>query len=180
MEIEDYERQFQPVFLKRTENFIKQGMIQFDEETAGRLAGPFEGNFAYFLIQDCSKNSWMFLNSEELLKSAFRFSYHHFPFGAYRSYAKNEEQLQARLAKLNKKQRKHWEESQKQYHQTKPSVEKPISFKIYGNDDGNHDASYAKFYQNETEALAELELFLSMQPINYYLHVSENGFVFTN
>ena len=41
-------------------------------------------------------------------------------------------------------------------------------------------ASYTKYYPTLEAARAELDLFLADQPLNFPLHVQENGFEFTN
>ena len=57
-----------------------------------------------------------------------------------------------------------------------PTLEKPYGLYLGGND----DASWTKFYPSLEPLREELGLFLAMQPLNFNLHVGENGFVFTN
>ena len=45
----------------------------------------------------------------------------------------------------------------------RPTVEKPFALKIAGND----DCSYTKYYPTLEAARAELDLFLSDQPLNF-------------
>jgi hypothetical protein len=61
------------------------------------------------------------------------------------------------------------------YHLDHPIKELPIELKLYGND----DTSWAKSYKNIDEALQELELFESNQPLEYHI-VYDFKFYFTN
>ena len=90
--------------------------------------------------------------------------------------AQSEEHLQKRLALLTPKELKVWQEGKDKWRIDRPTLEFPIAPKLAGND----DSTYTKFYPTLEAARAELDLFLADQPLNFDLHVSENGFVFTN
>jgi hypothetical protein len=157
---------------------IAEGMLQFDETTA-HFAGPFEGGYAYFRLTD-HRNlpGWTLLPLAEH-QQKHRFSQYNLPWRLKVQFgqpAQSEEHLQKRLALLTPKELKEWERRLAGFQPDLPTAENPFSLYLGGND----DASYTKFYPTQEVAQAELDLFLSDQPLNFALHVAENGFVFTN
>lgn len=179
MTIEEYEKQFGNCYCKGG-TVEEEGMIQFDE-TSNCLAGPFDGGYAYYMIQDCRTLRGWNVVSFDNYKLRCRFSQYNIPNWngkGLKNPAENEEQLQKRLEKLTDKERKYWQiavEKEIKYCDY-PTLENPIRFYICGND----DSSWTKFFPTVESAKEELKLYLSMQPINYQIHISDNGFVFTN
>ena len=151
---------------------IVDGMLKFDE-TACCWGGPYEGDFAYFAIKDNRNLAGLCrlkTHAEHLQRTRFA------PFGRFKDSAQSEEHLQKRLVEFSVKQLKEWEHRLQSWKVDCPTIEKPFSFYLSGNDDTSH----TKFYATLEEAQAELELFLSMEPLNMWLHIIENEFVFTN
>jgi hypothetical protein len=158
---------------------IAVGMLQFDD-TAAHFAGPFQGGFAYFRLADMrDMPGWGPLLSVAEYKQRHRFSQYNLPWRLKTQYGKpaeSEEHLQKRLALLTAKELKEWEKRIAAHRLDMPTLEFPYALKLAGND----DSTYTKFYPTLEAAQAELDLFLSDQPLNFPLHVHENGFVFTN
>ena len=114
-------------------------------------------------------------------KQAHRFSQYTLPWAVryaktYKTPAESEEHLQKRLVLLTPKELKEWEKEIADFRLEFSTVENPFSLYMCGND----DCSYTKYYPTLEALQAELNLFLSDQPLNMYLHIEENGFVFTN
>lgn len=181
MNIKEYEEKYERVYCKQTSGMpalIAEGMVEFDEYSANWLAGPFKGNFAYFMLQYCNTIPWKLKSEKETLEN-FRFSHYNIPNYIHKGFkgpAGNEIQLQKRLSTLTEKEKKYWENSVNKKYIKCPTIENPIRFYICGND----DTSYSKFFPSQELALDELALLVSMQPIDYTLCLTENGFVFTN
>lgn len=157
----------------KTSAIVIDGMLKFDEETASSWGGPYEGDYAYFSIKDCRElpgHNKITSIAEHLQRVRLE------PFGRFKTPAESEEHLQKRLAELSIKQRKDWEQRLNKWMVDCPTIDKPFALCVCGND----DCSYTKFYCKLEEAQEELTLFLSMEPLNLWLHIVENGFVFTN
>jgi hypothetical protein len=158
---------------------IAEGMLQFDE-TAAHFAGPFDGNYVYFRLADMrTLPGWGPLCTVAELQQRQRFSRHNLPWRLRTNYgqdAQSEEHLQKRLALLTPKELKAWQEGLDKWRIDMPTLEKPFALKLAGND----DVSYTKYYPTLEAAQAELSLYTADQPLNFPLHVQENGFVFTN
>jgi len=162
-----------------TPGVIEEGMLLFDE-TASYWAGPFEGNYAFYRLADMrDMPGWGPLPTEAELRQQQRFSHQNLPRRIRSQFgqpAQSEEHLQKRLALLTPKELAVWREGKDKWCIDRPTVEKPFALKIAGND----DCSYTKYYPTLEAARTELDLFLSDQPLNFTLHVQENGFEFTN
>lgn len=158
----------------KTSAIVVDGMFKFDEETAPSWGGPYRGDCAYFALKDCRELAGPYHALKSTAEHLQRIRF--YPFGRFKEPAQSEEHLQKRLAELSIKQRKEWEHRIANWNVDCPTLEKPFALYMAGND----DCSYTKFYATLEEAQAELELFLSMEPLNMWLHVIENGFVFTN
>lgn len=120
--------------------------LQFDE-TAACLGGPFEGNHGYVQIVDLSWAISFLRNSKnrKLLELW---------------HEQNEDLIKRNLEHLI---------------DYKPTLEKPISVKIYGND----DCSYKKIYATQKEAYEEVKFFEKFEPLDFN-DVISFGFVFDN
>jgi hypothetical protein len=142
---------------------ICEGMLQFTEDSAACWGGPFDGNFAYFSMQDYTK--------------------------ATMPYGKNKgENLLAVWEKARVEKEKEYKEqvergAHKYKHISPPSdylesasIDRPIRLYMAGND----DTSYSKFYTSEDEAQEELNLFIGNQPLDFHDVVQDFDFVFTN
>lgn len=194
MNIQEYEAQYEKVFCKHNveyqpdwKNFtnpglhggyLTEGMLQFDEDSRANWAGPFEGGFAYYCVID---NRHLHLPTLAEAAEQHRFSHWIMPDvvryqQGWKESAQNEEHLQKRLALLSYKDLKQWEINIRKMVVEFPTVENPFSLYMCGND----DCSYTKYYSTLEALQAELDLFLSDQPLNMSLHIYENGFVFTN
>ncbi len=152
---------------------VREGMLLFDEDTACNWGGPFPGNYAYYKIERHLEP--LRTEAEERLKFRFSRSVYgiHPPWG---EDAKSEEHLQKRLSQLTEKQRKAWQKCQDGFEIDQPTVEKPVSLYMCGND----DTTYTKFFATVEEALEEVEMLEADQPLCTFTHIYENGFVFTN
>jgi hypothetical protein len=144
---------------------IDHGMLLFDE-SAGSWGGPYEGGFAYYAIRNHKLENYK-IRSEQDIRLWFRF---------HGLKAKSEEHLQKKLKTLTKKELIEWQRRQDYYRIDVPTIEKPYSLYICGND----DTSYSKFYSYQGEAIEEVQYFLIDQPLNIKVHIYGNGFVFTN
>jgi hypothetical protein len=138
---------------------IKVGVLQFTEDSAACWGGPFAGGYATYSIQDWTNatdgNGINILEKYEeayvkKLEKASRTNYNESPF-LHRKY--NIDSLRYT-----------------------PSKEYPIKLWMLGND----DTSYAKFYRTIQEALTEIELFESNQPLDFHEVIDGFKFVFTN
>jgi len=134
---------------------IIEGFLLFNEETADRWSGPFEGNYAQFVVRDYTN--------------------------AVTAYGKNKgSNYLERLAKSELERKRKIESG---FHGTLPysypndlvSVEKPIRLWMFGND----DTSYSKFYKTEEEAMSEVDLFIANEPLDFKI-IWDFNFVFTN
>lgn len=142
---------------------ICEGMLQFTEDSAACWGGPFDGNFAYFSLQDYTKATM--------------------PYGK----DKDENLLvlweRGRIEK-EKEYREQVERGTDKYKTLYPtydyneraSIDKPVRLYMAGND----DTSYSKFYASENEAKEELNLFIGNQPLDFHDVVQDFDFVFTN
>lgn len=142
---------------------LSSGMLKFSDETACHLAGPFDGNYGEFIIQDHTnavitygkhKGKNLLITQEELrIEKARKLEYMVYP-------------------NMSEKRKK----ALMNYDDPCPTVSNPISFRIYGND----DSSWSKFYADKESAIEELELFISAEPIDFYEVIKGFKFVFTN
>ena len=142
---------------------------------------PFRGgNYVYFRLADMrTLPGWGPLSTVAELQQRQRFSRHNLPWRLRTNYGQDvqsEEHLQKRLALLTPKELKAWQEGLDKWRIDMPTLEKPFALKLAGND----DVSYTKYYPTLEAAQAELSLYTADQPLNFPLHVQENGFVFTN
>jgi hypothetical protein len=183
MNIDEYQSRFPNEYVwtvtAGTPGVIEEGMLAFDE-SAAHFAGPFEGGFCYYRLADMrDMPGWGPLSTVAELQQRQRFSHQNLPRRIRSQFgqpAQSEEHLQKRLALLTPKELKVWQEGKDKWRIDRPTLEFPIALKLAGND----DSTYTKFYPTLEAARAELDLFLADQPLNFDLHVSENGFVFTN
>ena len=91
--------------------------------------------------------------------------------------AQSEEHLQKRLALLTPKELKPYGKRAKQVAHRPADARNSRSRSSWP---ATMIAAYTKFYPTLEAARAELDLFLADQPLNFDLHVQENGFAFTN
>lgn len=159
-----------------TSAVLCDGMLQFDEDSACNLAGPFEGNYAYFAIQDRRNVAGWTLLTEAQERQRIRFARWMLPFGKYGDDAQSEEHLQRRLEALSERERKEWQRKQTEYTLDVATVEKPFALFIAGND----DSTWTKFFLTEQAAREELALLEAVQPLSWHEAIYNNGFVFTN
>jgi len=146
---------------------LAQGMLLFDE-TASCFAGPFAGNYVYYRVCDHRTDRYPLRTIEE-----------HKQYIRFRSLGNpvaSEQHLQRRLEQLSSKELKAWELRMSNIRLDVATIENPYSFYLAGND----DSSYTKFFPTHEAVMEELELFLVDQPLNYEVHVEDNGFIFTN
>lgn len=138
---------------------LKEGMLLFSAETAHGWAGPFEGGYAQFVLQDYTNATFQAgKNQGKRMVDVYR---------------------QLDLETQEKIDRGYYE-----YHKSEhpwfctdqPSIEKPFKLYMVGND----DTSYSKFYATAQEALNDIELFSAMEPLNFWEVVDGFGFIFTN
>lgn len=94
----------------------------------------------------------------------------------FKQDAECETHLQKRLTLLTLKERKEWDLSQIDVKIHYPTKENPYKFWLAGND----DCSYTKFFPSLEESQKELNKLEQIQPLNFQIHVKQNGFVFTN
>lgn len=185
MDIATFEAKYGKVWCKGLRDNIfqkdlKEGMLQFTEDTHFVLAHSFHG-FGYyrtthFLNVNHPTTGLPVLQTIAQTLQQGRFSPYRFPlrFG-YKDPAQSEEHLQKRLALLTDKERKEWERHQGEHNYIEyATVEKPYRLYICGND----DSSYSKFYATEAEMNEELALYEACQPLDFYNDLT--GFVFTN
>lgn len=138
---------------------IKEGLLQFTEETAHLWAGPFEGNHAQFTLED-------YTNAV-------------FAVGPNKGKKVLEVWHQRDQDALDKKERGHYEYSKEHFHLYKweqVHLENPVKLHISGND----DTSYSKFYPDQKSALEELELFIANEPLHAWDMIEGFDFIFTN
>lgn len=149
---------------------IREGMLQFTEETACVWGGPYPGGYAHFVIRDYSRYPF-WKDPKITLPEANSFYY--------------KEKLRKLQNCTTKKEREKY-----QFTIDTVTAEFPISFRLSGND----DTSYSRFFATTKEALEELELLLACQPIDFFkdldLHYpwwcgvtgkrTAGGWVFTN
>jgi hypothetical protein len=133
--------------------FISEGFLQFTAETAFRWAGPFEGGHAQFVLRDYSKAEGN--RGKDKGKNLL--------------VLWDEGNLERKAA--CKRRGEHYS-----VYNDRPTLELPVELKMYGND----DTSYSKFYKNEQEALNELQLFITNQPLDFDEVISDFKFYFTN
>lgn len=135
--------------------FIQEGFLQFTADTACSWGGPFEGNYAFFVIRDFTESTFG---------------------GGSNKGAKvlDTWAIADKLARA-KAERNFYQIQNQPVVNERPSLKFPISLWILGND----DTSYTKFYASKEEALQELELFIVNQPLDFSV-VYDFGFVFTN
>jgi hypothetical protein len=177
MTIEEYIEQHSNALVwqhGKIQRAVLEGMLLFDD-TAYCLAGPFEGGYAYY----CIKSPGDSLLTAEQHFQQYRFNHRILPWrftSKFRQPALNEIQLQKRLKELTPKELKEWEQNVKRYKTDVATVEKPFALYIAGND----DSTWTKFFATLEDAKSELKLLEMCQPINYILHIVDNGFVFTN
>lgn len=180
MTIDEYQIKFPEQQVWRGDNYtprIAEGMILFDEDSACNLAGPFEGNYAYFTLTDYRTAPGWNLHTEEWHQARNRYCVYHLPYkNRPRNPAENEDQLQRRLDKLTEKERRAWQVSVDGFHITCPTVEKPVALFIAGND----DSTYTRYFVNVEEGQEALDLLLAIQPLSWNEAIAYNGFVFTN
>jgi hypothetical protein len=153
-------------------------MLQFDEETACNLAGPFEGNYAYVSITDYRtlKLGWK-IPTEAEYQQRHRFSQYHLPYRNRPSNpATTEAQLQQRLKALTEAEQRQWQRNVDKLTIEFPTQENPVALYVAGND----DSTYTKFFPTIEAAQEELDLLLAVQPVNMQRDLTDNGFVFTN
>lgn len=176
MNISEYKEKF-PSEVLPSHKGISDGMLLFDE-SASSFAGPFKGNYAYYCIKDGRLNRHPKYPIQTLaaLKLRHRLNQYNFPFGMYRNPSKDLDHLQQRLDKLTPKELKEWQSKIEKFVQHDSTIEKPFLLYICGND----DCSYTKYYPTLKNLEDELNFFLDDEPLNFGLHISENGFVFTN
>lgn len=156
---------------------IDEGMLQFDEDTGCNLAGPYTGNYAYYAIIDGRVLAGRKLLTIDEENKRLRFSTYWLPFRLkFGEPAKNEEHLQTRLALLTNKERKERERILERHRIDVPTVENPFMLHIAGND----DSTWTKFLPSYEEAVKELNLLESLQPLCWHLTIHTNNFVFTN
>lgn len=128
---------------------IAEGMIQFTSESSYRWAGPYPGDYVLLEVSDYS-NAKFIKNGRKLLDV----------------WAENEEDKK-RQAKFFKKEYHYYPEY--------PTISHPVKLWMCGND----DTSYSKFYKTRQDALDELELFTSFEPLDFKI-IYDFNFVFTN
>ena len=129
---------------------IMEGMLQFTKETACCWAGPFEGNYAHFVLNDYTHATHPIFPKRKMLDV----------------YAEQERDRKEKALRQGKPYNKYDEY---------PSHEFPIKLYVCGND----DTSYSKCYASEKEALDELELFIGNEPLDFH-EMIDFGFIFTN
>lgn len=139
--------------------FIKEGLLQFTEETACMWAGPFEGGHAHFVIKDYTN----------AIHSAGR----HKGRRLLEVWHEHDLEIQTKIDRgyyiYNPKEHPYFCKGED------ASLEYPIKFYMCGND----DTSYSKFYATEQEALEELELFIASEPLDFKI-IWDFKFAFTN
>jgi hypothetical protein len=134
---------------------IKEGSLLFTEESAHAWAGPFEGNYAKYIVWDsrCRKN---LLKEEDSINNLLKNFY-----GANLSLAQKESDTYKALVvhAIN------------EY----ATIEKPFTIYIHGTD----DTSYSKNFESESDAFRFIEHLESIQPIDFYESI-QPLFAFTN
>ena len=134
---------------------IVEGFLLFNDETADRWAGPFEGNYAQFVVRD----------------------YTHAVIG----YGKSKGQ--SYLGSMAKYEAERKRKIESGFHGNAlyivpnhiVSWENPIRLWMFGND----DTSYSKFYKTEEDAVSEMNLFIANEPLDFQI-IRDFNFVFTN
>lgn len=128
---------FEDTYSARNVSIISQGLLLFTDNTAYNWAGPFQGNYAQFVLSDHSKE--ICPPSIELkLEAAQKF----FAIEKAKALRKNTEY---------------------KIPNDIPTIDKPIRLWILGND----DTSYSKFYKTKEEALEELNLLIANEPLEF-------------
>jgi hypothetical protein len=138
--------------------FLSEGMLQFTEETACCWGGPYDGNYAHFILIDYTDAT--FGGGRDKGKKCLE------------TWKNREKEIQSKI------ERGHYEYTKTvpYRYDDSPSLEKPIRLWMLGND----DTSYSKFYKTEQEALEELQLFIGNQPLDFHQVVNDFHFYFTN
>lgn len=132
---------------------ILEGFLLFTEETAFRWSGPFDGGHAQFVLMDYSKAKVK--SGKDKGKNLLQ------------AWAKGDQERKDKASRRGE----HYS-----VYNDRPTLELPVELKMYGND----DTSYAKFYKNEQEALDELQLFITNQPLVFEEVIDDFRFYFTN
>ncbi len=136
---------------------LKQGMIQFDEDSACAWGGPFPGNFAYYLLQD-----WRVAKryNEDSLIIAGADAFAELNIKKHREGCSDE--------KFNLVMEMH-------YRNEYPTESKPFRLYMCGND----DTSYSRNFTTAEEALYFIELMEACQSLNMFDDI-QNCFASTN
>lgn len=142
---------------------IAEGYLQFNEG-ANNWAGPWEGNYARFVLVD-------FTNAT--------ITYGKDKGGSYLDYQakrrRENYERDARRAAFNNKPIHKWTEEPVGGLLGYPSKQFPVRLWMCGND----DTSYSKTYKTKKDALNELNLFIQNEPLEFKI-VYDFNFIFTN
>ena len=142
---------------------ICEGMLQFTADSATCWGGPFDGNFAYFSLQDYTQATMPYGKDKGANLLALW----------EKVRIEKEKEYLERLARGTDKCKL----VQPPYdYRERASVDKPIRLYMVGND----DTSYSKFYKSEDDAKDEQNLFIGNQPLDFHDVVQDFEFVFTN
>jgi hypothetical protein len=133
--------------------FVTEGFLQFTKETACHWAGPFEGGHAQFVLRDYTNS--IFTSGRDKGKRVLE------------TWAQGNKERKEKATRRGE----HYS-----VYNDRPTLELPVELKMYGND----DTSYAKFYKTEQEALDELQLFITNQPLEFFEVIDDFKFYFTN
>jgi hypothetical protein len=151
---QNYVEGFSKAASKRS-SYITDGMLHFDEESARIWAGPFPGNFAYYVFTDERDNKH--ISNEELQVKKV--------FDNFQKHSKK---------KINIDHDKHEIilcHAINEY----PTIEKPFRLYMAGND----DSSYSKNFASKEEGLEFISICEACQPLNAFRDI-QPYFAFTN